>query len=242
MSYFACCHWQAGQAQAGGFAACLALPCPAWPAPSVPWYLPKVNPPTHPSVPMAPPPTHGPVPTLTLPGHGRQGHLVLRLGAWLGFPKISRACLLLCFLNLARLSSSPPLPLLYSHPPPRTRHDKSQQSLVRKAVFFISDHLADPKPFIPLTSSPTDGGALHPTVSAKKHSRRPRLDRIPIKTQSKTNQPTTTTLVRPSPRDPDRHSSQPASQQQHTTSLSILGCDLHHSVDTRPCRHPKRCQ
>lgn len=189
MSYFACCHWQAKEAGCWWwwwFAACLALPCPAC---SVGTLVPKVNPPTHPSVPMAPPPTHGPVPTLTLPGHGRQGHQVLRLGLGSGSLKsVVRACFF-----ASSISRASPLLLLCPCSTPALLHEHDTTSLNKawfgRRFFFITDHLAAPKPFFPLTSSSTDGGALHPTVSAKKHSRSPRLDRIPTKTQSQ-DQPT----------------------------------------------------
>lgn len=117
VSYFARRHWQAGGLQ-------LALLCLALPAPTC-TQVPRQ--PTHPSVPHGAPlpmPRSHPHATRARP----PGPPGAQAGAWLGFPKISRACLL-CLLPQSRapllFSSSAPALLPLSH---TTRHDKTQQS------------------------------------------------------------------------------------------------------------------
>lgn len=132
------------------------------------------------------PPTHAPFPPSRYQGTAARATWCSGW-AWLGFPKISRACLLLA----SSISRASPLlllcPCLCSRPPPRHDTTRTQPSQVRKASSSSATISPPPSLFIPPTSSSTDGGAHHPTVSAKKHSSSPRLDRNPTKTQSQTH-------------------------------------------------------
>lgn len=149
---------------------------------------------------------------------------------------VVRACFLLPQSRAPLLFSSAPAVL----PPSSPRHDKTQPSLARTASSSINDHLAATQPLNPPTSSSTDAGARHPTLSAKKHTSGPRLDRNPSKAQSQTqhdyrwSDPTAQPSSPGPALDPTSHT--------HATYLSIISGDLRYSVDTRPRRRLNRRQ
>lgn len=131
MSYFACCHWQAGQAQAGGLQ--LALPClaqPARPAPSVPWYLPRqTHPPIHPC-PWRPPLPMAPFPPSRYQGTAARATWCSGWGLGSGSLKsVVRACFF-----ASSISRASPLLLLCPCSTPALLHEHDTTSL-NKAWF-----------------------------------------------------------------------------------------------------------
>lgn len=160
-------HWRAWRAN--GLVVCSsALPCLAC------WYLGIA---IHVRAHATPPCPNAPFPPSSLLWYRTRacppGPPGAQAGAWLGFPKISRACLLLA----SSISRASPL-LLCPCRAPALLHDTTRQGFNQLQVWkasCLSTTISPPAcPFIAPTSSIADGGAHHPTLSAKKHSTRAR--------------------------------------------------------------------